>query len=184
MADNIKLIGKKGNRRFVKTISVQEDSYNIINNIVNNGFSPVKATNEMFIQDIYNTLGGNCYGNLIIMAIKNIIAETIYALEHRKLLAVKGEKAYHDVLEVVFPSMCYTTDEDGATIKELRFFNTDIEEVIDVILSCVKDSCKQAVNNMREFMEEDNRPAGEIALGNLAYLATVGIENAKSSITN
>ena len=184
MADNIKLIGKKGNRRFVKTISVQEDSYNIINDIVNNGFSSVKATNEMFIQDIYNTFGGNCYRHIVIMAIKSLLADTIHILEHRKLLAVKGEKAYHDILEVVFPSMCYITDDDGATIEELRFFNSDIEEVIDVVLSCVKDSCKQAVNNMREVMEDDIRPAGEIALGNLAYLATVGIEDNKSSITN
>jgi hypothetical protein len=37
---------------------------------------------------------------------------------------------------------------------------------------------------MREVMEDDIRPAGEIALGNLAYLATVGIEDNKSSITN
>lgn len=173
MAVEYEFKGKKGCRRVVKTIDIHEDSYDAICKMVGSGKNSMFETCEPFLEDVYNMFGGNCYGITVSMAIDCLLSDTIHNLEEKGFLTKKGEDVFCDISETILPVMCYKNDENGASVEELRFFYTDVDQIISEITPFLTESAgKVFSNNLREAVKNDNRPAGEIALGILMYLSS------------
>lgn len=182
MATDYNFIGGKGHRKVVKTIDIHEESYEAICKMVGSGMNSIAEPCGLFLEDAYKMFGGNCYGMTVSMAINCLLSDIVRNLEEKVLLTKKGEDVFCDLSETILPVMCCLNDEDGASMDELRFFNTDVEEIISDITPCLIDSVgKIFSNNLWEAVNNDNRPAGEIALGILMYLSSEVISTDKDA---
>lgn len=173
MATEYNFKGGKGNRKVVKTIDIHEESYEAICKMIGNGTNSISETCAPFLEDVYGMFGGNCYGMVVSMAIDCLLSDTIHNLDEKGFLTKKGEDVFCDISEAILPVMCCLNDEDGASMDELRFFYTDVEEIISEVTACFIDRVGKVFSeNLREAVKNDNRPAGEIALGILMYLSS------------
>lgn len=172
MAVSISLKGEKGHRQAVKTIDINNISYNAIKNMLTTGQNMTEDVVEPLINDVYEIFGGNCYSTTIILAVKSLMSEIVRGLEVRKCLSVKDDKAFYDITESIFPTMCYVKDEDGAAFDELRFFETDAEQIISEIGDCLNERTNHLFSKfLRKAVSECSEPAGEIALRILLHIS-------------
>lgn len=173
MDRTLELKGRKGCRQVVKTIDIQEETYEALQKMISSGANMTDDVCLPLVSDTYKIFGGNCYGMLVSMAVINLMAGIVRELDDKKFLSMDGEAAYVKMSEALFPTMCYTKDEDGAIDDGLYFFEVNLDEVITKVAPCLADKQRLIfTKNLNEAVKEDNRPVGEIALGILMYISS------------
>lgn len=162
---NFSFKGKKGHRQVIKTIDINDESYDAINGMITTGQNMTEDVTGPLINDVYNIFGGNCYSSIVTIAIGSLILEVVSNLETRGCLSIKDDEAYYKIAESIFPTMCYVNDEDGAAFEELRFFYTDAEQIISEVGCCLNERTRNIFSKLlREAVSEFGDPAGEMAL--------------------
>ena len=186
MEKNLEIKGEKGSRKVIKTIGIHEESYEAIQNMISSGQNLTDDICGPLVEDTYNIFGGNCYDMMVSMAVEHLIGGVVHNLEEKHFLSIEGSEAFSKISDCLFPSMCYTQDEDGTIDEELRFFEVCVEEIIENVTHCLASEVQQIfTNNLTEAVKDDNRPAGEIALGILMYISTgVCAEEDKEEVAN
>lgn len=173
MAVKFDFAGRKGQYKVVKTIDVCEESYEALQKMVLSGKNMTEDVCLPLIEDTYQIFGGNCYGMLVSMAIEHLIGGVVHKLEEKDFLSMSGEKAFATISDAVLPSMCYIADEDGAVEDELRFFESDMNEIIGKVTPCLAEKQQRIFSgNLKEAVKQDARPVGEIALGILMFISS------------
>lgn len=173
MATNYSFKGAKGHRKAVKTIDIHEESYLSLRKMVDDGMNSADVLSDVFIEDVYNMFGGDCYDTLVSMAIECLLSNVVHNLESKCFLAKSGSEVFGKLSDTILPVMCCVNDEDGASVDELRFFNTDVEDLISGISPCLTENIGKAfAENLREAVLSDKRPAGEVAFGILMYISS------------
>ena len=179
-----KFKGEKGSRQVVKTIDIQEESYEALQKMLSTGESMTEDVCGPLIEDTYKIFGGNCYDILVSIAVRHLIIGVVTELEEKDFLSMEGEKACDEISEALFPSMCFVRNDDGDYEEELRFFETNIDEVIENVAPCLADIQRHIfTENLKEAVKTDNRPVGEIALGILMYIGSETCAEDSSSQT-
>ena len=178
MAVECKFKGRKNARQIVKTIDISEQTYQAITKMAEKCTNVLDSDEDLpFLSDIYNVFGGNCYGGIVSMAIKGLIANVVDALDDKGWLIVEGMKAFLMLSEALLPLMCSADDET------LHFFGSDEKEIRDAVRKClVKDKADEFIANFNKAIENDTRPVGEIATGILMYVSSEDI--AEDDIAN
>ena len=168
MAVEFNLKGCKNARQVVKTIDISEQTYQAITKMAEKGTNVLDSEEDLpFLSDIYNVFGGNCYGDIVSMAIKGLIANVVDTLDDKGWLIVEGQEAFMELSEAFLPLMCSADDET------LHFFGSDEEEIRDAVRKCIiKDKADEFIANFNKAIENDTRPVGEIATGILMYVSS------------
>lgn len=169
-----KFSGEKGSRKVVKTIDIHEESYEAIQTMLSSGENMNKDVNGPLLDDVYHIFGGNCYGLTVSKAIDKLIVSVVNELWEKKHLSVEVADACVNITDAIFPTMAYTNDEHGVIEEELRFFELDADAIITNVSTCLHDESRAVfVKSLRSAVKHDSRPAGEIALGILMYIASL-----------
>ena len=184
MAINFRITGKKGNRKVLKSVDISEENYKAIKNLTECGPELAENTQLLSLQETYDIFGGNCYDMLVTTAIEQMISAIIHELEDKKYLSIDGEEAYYRLSNIIFPIMCYTSNGEEY-VESLNFFNTNAFEICDVVKEClIEEKAEFFVNHLMQALNDDNRPAGEIAMAMLMYLANDSIEGIETENDN
>lgn len=173
MAVKLRFSEEKGSRQVIKTIDIHDESYDALQKMISTGMNMTEDICGPLIDDTYKIFGGNCYGMLVSMAVEQFMCDIVRELDDKKFLSMDGEAAYVKMSEAIFPTMCYTKDEDGAIDDGLYFFEVNLDEVITKVAPCLAEKQRLIfTKNLKEAVKEDNRPVGEIALGILMYISS------------
>ena len=180
-----KFIGEKGSRKVIKTIEIREESYKALKEMLESGKNMTDNIYPTLLEDTYHIFGGNCYGMLVSLAVENLIGNIVHELEEKKYLSVEGNVAFSKMTDTLFPSMVYTKDNDGAVDDELRFFEVDVDDIINGVASCLVAGPKDIfTHNLNEAIKSDGRPAGEIAIGILLYISSEVSVGTEAEVAN
>ena len=171
MAVNYKVTGKKGCRKAVKSIDISDDSYKAIKCMIERGAEMSSDMSYPSLEEVYEMFGGNCYGSLVSMAITSLIGDTVHQLDDNGYLIVEGEDAFYEMSNVILPMMCYKSNGEEY-IESLQFFNTDEYEICDTVKRClIEEKAEYFATHLMEALNEDKRPAGEVAMAILLFIA-------------
>lgn len=170
MAINFSLSGAKGSRKVIKTIDVNDESYDALKSIIEGGEGLPEDLSELTIYDTYKIFGGNCYNNLVSMAIDRVICSTIHELANLNMLITDVDTALDKMSEGLLPTMCFVSYGEGYG-EGLRFFCQNTDDVLAVISEClVTSKAEWFKDTFLNAVKKNERPAGEVALGILLYI--------------
>lgn len=172
MAINYNLKGEKDNRQVVKTIDIHEESYDAIKKMIASGQNMTEDVIAPLLDDAYKMFGGNCYRTTVSIAISTLLLDIVRGLEREKRLSKDGDEAYNEILESIFPAMCYIKDEDGSAFDELRFFYPDADKIIQEVGGCLEKHTREIFSKLLiDSASECKEPAGEIAFAILLRIS-------------
>ena len=173
MAIEYSFKGEKGRRKVVKTIDIHEESYQALRKMILSGENMSEDIVGPLVEDTYSIFGGNSYGGIVSMAVNILIMDILEKLNERGMLSVDMDDANDKILEAVFPCMCFTKGDEESAYMELRFFDTDSDEVMSEVTGCLKEIHATAFSEcFKKAIMKDSRPAGEIALGILMFICS------------
>lgn len=172
MAINYKFEGKKGSRKVIKTIDINEESFISLKKMLDSGKNMEEDVCGPLIDDTYNIFGGNAYGGIAQIAITKLIADVVDGFSEKdQILYTEAEDLVPIIKHALFPMMCYTESQDGLFYNALSFFNTDEEEIRGCLSNFLtSETYKEFDDKFTSATKTNDLPAGEVALGILLYM--------------